>query len=223
MDSTGEIDADPTFDRMPGMKTDPGPETTNGAMPLKQNPPVADKLRAGIRYAVTEVWGDIARWFFIGLFAAGAVSALIPAGFFANTFGSGWAVMPAMLVLGAPLYICATSSTPLAAAMIAKGLSPGAALVFLLAGPATNLTSLSVVAGFLGRRTAVMYVSVIAGMSLLLGYAVDYLYRVFSIPPPAAIGERAQALPAGLHLAGVIVLSAWTLFIIARRPGRNPE
>ena len=92
-----------------------------------------EKLKAGIGYAFGELWADIAKWFFIGLLLAGLITVLIPDDVFSRYLGPGLPSMLLMLAVGIPLYICATSSTPIAAALILKGVSPGAALVFLLA------------------------------------------------------------------------------------------
>ncbi len=81
-----------------------------------------------------------------------------------------------MLLVGIPLYICASASTPVAAAMVLKGLSPGAALVFLLAGPATNAATITVVSRFWGRRVTVVYLAAIAFCSLLLGWLLNRFY-----------------------------------------------
>jgi uncharacterized protein len=79
------------------------------------------------------------------------ITAMVPEAFHQPISGIGLSSMLIMLALGVPMYICATASTPIAAALILKGVSPGAALVFLLAGPATNITSLTVLTGILGR------------------------------------------------------------------------
>jgi len=81
-----------------------------------------------------------------------------------------------MLLVGIPLYICASASTPVAAAMVLKGLSPGAALVFLLAGPATNAATITVVSRFWGRRVTVVYLAAIAFSSLVLGWLLNRFY-----------------------------------------------
>jgi len=90
--------------------------------------------------------------------------------------GSGIFSMLVMIALATPLYVCATASTPIAAALALKGLSPGAALVFLLAGPATNMATITVVAKLLGRKTAALYVISIMFCSLCLGMVVNGLY-----------------------------------------------
>ena len=85
-------------------------------------------------------------------------------------------ILVLMLLVGIPLYMCASASTPIAAALVLIGLSPGAALVFLLAGPATNAATLTVVARFWGRKATLVYLSVIACCSLLLGWQVNEFY-----------------------------------------------
>ena len=89
----------------------------------------AEKLRAGLDYAVGDLWGDLVGWFAVGMLLAGLISALVPDDAVASYLGGGLSSMALMLVIGVPLYICATASTPIAAAMILKGVSPGTALV----------------------------------------------------------------------------------------------
>jgi uncharacterized membrane protein YraQ (UPF0718 family) len=166
------------------------------------------KLAAGQRYAFGELWGDLAGWFWLGLLLAGAVTALMPAQALGNYLGGGIGGMLIMLAVGIPLYICSTASTPIAAAFILKGLSPGAALVFLLAGPATNITSLSVVTGMLGRRAAAIYLAAIALMSVLCGLALDQVYLWLEISPRAAAGQAAEMIPLWGRWAGALILIA---------------
>jgi hypothetical protein len=124
-----------------------------------------EKGVAGLRFATIEVWGDIALWFFIGLLLAAVITVIIPDDMMASVMGGGIGSMLIMLLVGIPLYICATASTPIAAALILKGVSPGAALVFLLVGPATNVTSLAVLVGMLGHTVRYLLVlSIFAGL-----------------------------------------------------------
>jgi uncharacterized membrane protein YraQ (UPF0718 family) len=150
----------------------------------------AEKLRSGVRYAVSELWADIAGWFFIGLLLAGAITAIIPEDAIGRTVGSGLPAMLIMLAVGIPLYICATASTPIAAALILKGVSPGAALVFLLAGPATNVATLTVLVNILGKRATAIYLLAIAVCAVLFGLAVDQvataMVLIISVKPVAA-------------------------------------
>ncbi len=154
-----------------------------------------EKLGSGVRYAVSDLWADIAAWFFVGLLLAGAITALMPEDAVTRYVGSGLPAMLIMLVVGIPLYICATASTPIAAALILKGLSPGAALVFLLAGPATNMATLTVLVKVLGKRATGIYLAAIAMFAVLSGLAVDQVYALLGISAKAAAGQAAEILP----------------------------
>ena len=109
------------------------------------------------------------------------ISYLIPSDFIEHHAGGQFMPLIMMLFIGIPLYICATASTPIAAALILKGLSPGAALVFLLAGPATNASTITVITRLMGKRIAALYLATIAVCSLGLGWMVDQIYRSFHI------------------------------------------
>lgn len=170
-----------------------------------------EKLRAGIRFAVTDLWGDIAPWFFFGLLLAGLITVLIPDDFFSRHLGAGLPAMVLMLAVGIPLYICATASTPIAAALILKGVSPGVALVFLLAGPATNMASMTVLVGTLGKRAVAIYLAAIAGCSVLLGWAVDQAYAVLGISARAAAGQAAEFVPGWLQWAAALLIVAMSI------------
>lgn len=167
---------------------------------------LTEKLKSGLVYSVTEIWGDLARWFFLGLLLAGIISAAVPAAFFEHYLGAGLPAMLLMLAVGVPLYICATSSTPIAAALILKGVSPGAALVFLLAGPATNITSLTVLSGVLGRRATIIYLTAIAVMSVIFGLILDQIYAFSDISAQAAAGAAGDILPYGVKIAATAIL-----------------
>ncbi len=165
-----------------------------------------EKLKAGIGYAFGELWADIAKWFFIGLLLAGLITALIPDDVFSRYLGPGLPSMLLMLAVGIPLYICATSSTPIAAALILKGISPGAALVFLLAGPATNLASLTVLAGTLGKRATAIYLASIAVCSVFFGLAVDQIYASWGISARAMVGQASEVMPGWAQWTGALAV-----------------
>jgi uncharacterized membrane protein YraQ (UPF0718 family) len=164
------------------------------------------KIFAGMAYAFGELWDDIAGWFLFGLLLAGGITLLIPEQLLTRYLGSGLPAMLLMLAVGIPLYICATASTPIAAALILKGVSPGAALVFLLAGPATNLASLTVLIGVLGKRATAIYLASISVMAVLAGLAVDQIYAGFGISAQAVVGQAAEVLPEWLRWAGAILV-----------------
>ncbi|MDM8556751.1 SO_0444 family Cu/Zn efflux transporter [Desulfococcaceae bacterium HSG7] len=172
------------------------------------------KISSGLHYAVNEVWADMAAWFFIGLLLAGIITVLIPDDFFSRHLNGGISSMLIMLAFGIPLYICATASTPIAAALIMKGVSPGAALVFLLVGPATNITSLTVLFGILGKRTTAIYLTVIAVAAVFFGLTVDWVYVVWDIEVRAVIGQAAEIIPATIQFSGALLLIILTLIKI---------
>ncbi|MCU0603525.1 MAG: SO_0444 family Cu/Zn efflux transporter [Desulfobacterales bacterium] len=167
-----------------------------------------EKLKAGLKFAVTDLWGDMAPWFFLGLLLAGLITVIIPDDLFSRHLGSGLPAMLLMLAVGIPLYICATASTPIAAALILKGVSPGAALVFLLAGPATNMASITVLLGTMGKRATVIYLASIAVCSVLLGLAVDHVYAALGISAKAAAGQAAEVFPAVLQWIAAVAVVA---------------
>jgi len=165
-----------------------------------------EKVYAGLGYSFTELWDDLAKWFFIGLVLAGMITAFIPDDFISQYLGTGFSSMLVMLAVGIPLYICATGSTPIAAALILKGISPGAALVFLLAGPATNITSLTVLVGILGKRATVIYLSTIAVFTVLFGMLVDQLYAILGVSAQASVGQASEIVPVWLQTTGAVAL-----------------
>ncbi|MEN8244490.1 MAG: SO_0444 family Cu/Zn efflux transporter [Thermodesulfobacteriota bacterium] len=169
---------------------------------------IPEKLTAGLKFAVTEVWGDLVLLFLVGIFLAGAITYLIPDDVIGRFMGGGLSSMLIMLVVGIPLYICATASTPIAAALILKGVSPGAALVFLIAGPATNVTSMTVLLGLLGKRATAIYLVSIASLAIVFGLAVDQIYAMTGISASATIGQAAEFMPLSVKYLGAFLLLA---------------
>jgi uncharacterized membrane protein YraQ (UPF0718 family) len=166
----------------------------------------SEKLRAGFRFAVFDLWGDLAAWFFVGLLLAGLITVLIPDDVFSRYLGAGLPSMLLMLAVATPLYICATASTPIAAALILKGVSPGAALVFLIAGPATNMASLTVLIGVLGKRATTIYLSTIAVSTVCFGLIVDQIYATFGMSAQAMVGQASEIMPMWAGLAGSLMI-----------------
>jgi len=166
-----------------------------------------EKLAAGMRFAIGDLWEDLAVWFLIGVVLAGLITVLIPPDMFSTYLGAGLPAMLIMLAVGIPLYICATASTPIAAALILKGVSPGAALVFLLAGPATNMASLTVLTGVLGKRATAIYLASIAICAVVFGLIVDQVYASLGISAQAMVGQASEIVPewAGLMCAILIL------------------
>ncbi|MFC1844368.1 SO_0444 family Cu/Zn efflux transporter [Thermodesulfobacteriota bacterium] len=179
----------------------------------------SEKLWSGLKFAVDDLWGDLAGWFFAGLILAGIIAALIPQELMTRYLGGGLHSMLIMLLVGIPMYICATASTPVAAALILKGVSPGAALVFLLVGPATNVTSLSVLFGLLGKRATAIYLITLSIFAVLSGLAVDVIYSRLGISASAIAGQAGEVIPYWLQVIGalvVILLSIKPLYLFLK-------
>jgi uncharacterized membrane protein YraQ (UPF0718 family) len=165
-----------------------------------------ERMLAGVRYAFGELLKDIGGWLLLGVLIAGLVTTLIPDGFFEMLFEHQAASLLIMLLVSVPLYMCASASTPIAAALVLKGLSPGAALVFLLAGPATNAATLTVVARFWGRQATLVYLAVIASCSLVLGWLVNEFYAWANLDISRWVAPAAGHAASGWHVSAALVL-----------------
>ncbi len=135
----------------------------------------SQKIVAALRYAFVDMMQDIGRWLVVGLVVAGLITVFVPDSFFALFADNSLLSMVIVLLFAMPMYLCATGSIPIAVALMMKGLSPGTALVLLMAGPAVNAASMLVVGKVLGRRTLLLYLVSIVGGAMLFGLGVDYL------------------------------------------------
>ena len=133
------------------------------------------KMREALRFGFVEMIEDIGKWLVIGLVIAGLITVFVPDEFFALFRGNTQLSMLLVLCIAIPMYICATGSIPIAVALMMKGLTPGAALVLLMAGPACNMASILVINKTLGRKSLVLYLVSIITMAILWGHVVDYL------------------------------------------------
>ena len=172
---------------------------------------LGEKLGAGMRFAIKDLWEDLAGWFLIGIVLAGLITVVIPPDMFSKYLGAGLPAMLIMLAVGIPLYICATASTPIAAALILKGVSPGAALVFLLAGPATNMASLTVLTGVLGKRATAIYLTSIAVCAVVFGLIVDQVYASLGISAQAVVGTASEIVPRWAGVIGALAILAMSI------------
>jgi HflK protein len=171
------------------------------------------KVRGALHYGFVKFFDDIVGSLILGLLVGGVITALLPRFELGTASGGSLLTMLAMLVVAMPMYVCATSSTPIAAGLVAGGLSPGAALVFLLAGPATNMASVVVLGKHLGRAALVVYLASIALVSVAMGLALDAVVAeattpLFSVVPlPAAEVVSPLELVASILLAALMYLS----------------
>jgi uncharacterized membrane protein YraQ (UPF0718 family)/copper chaperone CopZ len=146
---------------------------TVGTVSESSAAPLKERLKKGLEYGMVDLPYDIGRPLVVGLLVAAAISATFPDDLLAGTLGSGLAGIFLMLLFSVPVYVCATASVPMAAALIAKGLSPGAAIVFLMAGPATNAATIGTVWKTMGRRTAALYLATVVVTSVTAGLLLN--------------------------------------------------
>lgn len=148
-------------------------------------------------------------WLLIGLALAAAIKTWVPTDFLTQ-WGDGIIAMLVMALIGIPMYICATASTPLAVGFLAAGLSPGAVLVFLMAGPATNVSTMGMIKQEMGARTLVLYLFSVISASIGFGYALNYLVSSFSLASMIKIDSHVHE-----HSANVQVIYALCALLLA--------
>ena len=172
-----------------------------------------------MQYAFGELVADIALPFSLGILIAGAITFFFPQDIMPWINSHKFFSMLLMLGAGIPMYVCATSSTPIAAALILKGLNPGAALVFLLAGPATNAAAIYVVKNLFSRKTLAIYLTMVATCSLVMGVAVDQVYTLTGIDPHAAMGSATHVVPGFIQWSSAFILIGLLGFQWAKHGG----
>lgn len=199
-------------------------ETTADIIPPKPNsccstesPPTKDsffdnfvnKTQTGIHYAATKLIDDIIVWLAIGLLFAAIVSTFLPEEFLIS-YGSGLPAMLIMIAISIPMYICATASTPLAAGFIMAGLSPGTALVFMMAGPATNISTLGVIKNEMGAAVLTRYLLGVALCAIGFGMLLDLGLNFFAIDITDQMAHSHEMLPQwfGLSCFALLVFLA---------------
>lgn len=173
--------------------------------------PFARRAVEGLRYAVSDVLKDIGPWMVLGIVLAGVLATLISPEALAEQ-GSGWAAMMIMAVIGIPLYLCAQAATPIAAGMILAGISPGTALVFLLAAPITSLATLAVLRREFGMIPVMVFVAAVAGSSIAAGVAVDALTSGFAVNIIAQVGETKDVFPRPVQYLALAILIFFMVF-----------
>ncbi len=135
---------------------------------------------SGLRYALVDMVEDLYYWLLLGLLLAALVTTVVPPMVMAE-WGSGLPAMLMMVLIGVPMYICATASTPVATALLFAGISPGTVLVFLLAGPATNIATIGVIRQEMGRDVVLAYLAGITLSAIILGLLTDWFVAFYGL------------------------------------------
>jgi len=185
----------------------------------EQQSSVFAKLQKAVAFSCTKLLSDTAVWLLIGLGFAAIVQTYVPVSFFSQ-WGSGILAMVVVILVSIPMYVCATASTPIAAGLLLSGVSPGAVLVFMLAGPATNIATLGVVASELGKRAVASYLTGVIGVAIIFGFLTDMLVEHYNIEVAPMLGEHHEVLPHWLSqfFALVLVILLMRLLVLKFMP-----
>ena len=175
------------------------------------------KLKGMFGYAFGELLGDVGGWLILGVVIGGVIAYLMPEEFIHTYLGSGWKAMVVMLIVGAPMYVCATGSIPIAVALMMKGMNPGAAFVFLLAGPATNAVGMTIVSKQMGRKALFIYLVSIAISSIFLGVLLDVIWNTFNKDGIKRIMEHYGVMPDWVGIAASVVLVFLIVYAMVRK------
>lgn len=169
---------------------------------------LSSKMNRVFKFSFIELIDDFAFWLTLGIVAGAFIDFIVPPNFFESL--SGWSGKLLILGIGIPLYICASATTPIAASLVMKGMSPGTSLLILLVGPATNISNLLVIGQYIGKKGVILNVIAIAAVALGMSFLVDYLYTAFAWPlnfnVHAHAHEGGSWLELSLTIAFVILL-----------------
>ncbi len=184
-------------------------------------PNMSSKLISAVQYGYGRMISDTAKWLIIGLLAATVITAVVPQSFFLR-WGDGLLAMVIMVIVGLPMYICATASTPVAAGLLFAGISPGAALVFMLTGPATNIATMGVIKEQLGMKSLIAYMVGVIVTAVACGLLLNQLYQVFAWPLQLSMMEHGESYPLWRQLAAFLLAAllarVWLQPLFSRKP-----
>jgi uncharacterized membrane protein YraQ (UPF0718 family)/copper chaperone CopZ len=194
--------------------------------PAPLNAAGSDRGLAGVvRYAVFDLLAAIDLWLIAGIVAAALITTLVPADYFADrAWSAGLVGMLVVLAISLPLYVCTTASVPIAASLIAAGMPAGSALVFLMAGPATNVVTIGAVYRTLGAAVLSLYLGTVVVMSLGFGLLFDFVLQVTpQVQHDHAHDEGLLSLLSALVLVGLLALLAWRRRAASRTDQNTPD
>jgi len=178
-----------------------------------------------LRYGFVILPRDIGLALLVGIFIAGAMAAIVPQDHLATYIGGGVLSILLLMAAGVPVYVCATASVPIAAGFIHIGVSPGAALAFLIAGPATNAATFTTIWKLLGRRTAILYITTIAVSAFGCGLLLDWLFPMLKETLPMPEGSTHAHLESGWlsHVWAIALVAVLAMAYLMARPGSHEK
>ncbi|OED49833.1 permease [Endozoicomonas sp. (ex Bugula neritina AB1)] len=179
---------------------------------------IGEKIFTGLKFSCVSMLDDISKWLIVGLLFAAAVQTFVPDTFFTE-WGNSWLAFAVMAAIGVPMYICATASTPIAAGFLFSGVSPGAVLVFMLAGPATNLGTIAIIRKELGQRALTAYLGGVVATSFAFGYITNLLAAQWPINNTVMAHQHSST--ALIYQASAVVLAVLLLVSFYRQIRRK--
>ena len=181
-------------------------------------------LLDGLKYSFITLPQDVIKPLIKGIIISGFISILLPNDFFASYNLTGITAMIIIAIASVPIYVCATASVPIAMMLISKGLEPGAAFVFLMAGPATNAATISVIINSLGKKIVYVYISVIFISSIIFGLLINAFLDPNSLPMNMHHGHSHNIIWnifSQLSVSGMIIITGYTLFSQFKGQSKN--
>ncbi len=197
-----------------------------------------EKIWGMMKYGYGDFLDDIAKQLVVGMIISGMISYFLPDDFFTRYVGNPFVEMFIMIVGGIPLYVCATASIPIAFALMLKGVSPGAAFVFLAVGPATNATTITLIGNVMGKKIVAVYLGVISFFSIIAGlifnYIVDTYYggdlaiehvagHIHNEITPTAVFSIVFLIMLMLSLFRIYFPSTWARLVIRKKENQTKE
>ena len=199
---------------------EPAAASEPGATDGVEDPESRPKWRRALRHGFVTLPGDIHRAVLIGVAISAVLGAWFPPGFLGDHIGRGFGSMLVMLLLGIPLYVCSTGSIPIALGLMQAGVTPGAALVFLITGPATNAAALATLVRLLGVRASAIYLATLIGTALASALLLDH-WLIPAMPHAMAHADMAEVGLFG-HISAVVLLVVLVApFLRGRRIAAN--
>ena len=181
-------------------------------------------LLDGLKYSFITLPQDVIKPLIKGIIISGFISILLPNDFFASYNLTGITAMIIIAIASVPIYVCATASVPIAMMLISKGLEPGAAFVFLMAGPATNAATISVIINSLGKKIVYVYISVIFISSIIFGLLINAFLDPNSLPMNMHHEHSHNIIWnifSQLSVSSMIIITGYTLFSQFKGQSKN--
>lgn len=180
------------------------------------------RLKAALRYGFIDLVGSIGGWLTAGLIIAALITVYVPADFFSALGTRPLLSMIAVLIIAIPMYVCATGSIPIALSLILKGLSPGTAFVLLMAGPAANFASFTLISREMGRRAAIVYLGAIIAGAIITGLVIDYILpSSWFIPAGGVSGACHHSFPFFPTICSAVLAGLLITAFIRRKLNNN--